>query len=478
MLKNLLSNTIIRNFSVLTGTNILIQFISILSSIRLTRLLQPEGYGLYNLLMVEASIFAIIAVFGLKMVIIRYVARNKSESKYVFNISNRIRLVTTLLAIICFITYNIFIKESHFSTFLLIMLSFFIVFQTFWNSIESIAFGNEQMASSGYINLLFTSLWVIAIYVIPKASFNIEVLFSIFILIQFLKTISYYFWLKKKVFLKGHNTISPPDIDYKYFIRQSNYYFILAVFSAIQLQVPVLLLNHNSTLDQVGIFNLGFRILSPMQMVLSMALASIYPSLSRLALENKELFATRIKSLMNLLVVIGVWACICFTLFSRDVVLLLYGDAYLSAAKVILIQCWFTLLFGIFSTIGTVLSSFDKQRLLAILSIIYGTLAFPIFFFGSKYGAIGLAWAFVIAAYIHMTYHWIIFKNLLSPYLSFKYTFKLFSIMIVATIGSLFVPFEFSFILKVLIGISVTLVAGYLLKYRILKEYSVPNLEM
>ena len=474
MFKNILSNRIFKNFSILTGTNIIIQLISIISSIRLTRLLQPEGYGLYNLMMVEVGIFSIIAVYGLRLVIIRYIARNKSDSKYVFNISNQIRLVTTLIAIFCLITYNVFINDIHFTPYLLFTLSACIVFQSSWDSIESIAFGNEKMEASGYINLLYTSLWVIAIYVIPKVNFNIEVLFSIFIVIQFFKSISYYYWLKWKIFRKGHNTKIHTDINHFFFVRQSNYYFILAIFSTVQTQVPVLLLNQNSTLDQIGIFNLGFRILSPLSMVLSMALTSIYPSLSRLAFENKKLFTKRIKSLINLLVIFGIWACFCFTLYSREVVLLLYGEAYLGSVKVILIQCWFTLLFGIFSTIGTVLSSFDKQRTVAILSAIYGILGIPFFYIGSKYGAIGLAWSFIIAAYIHMTYHWIVFKKLLSPYLTLGYSFKLFSVIIIATISSLIIPLEYSLFIKILIGILISLLAGYYIKHKVL---SMLNLE-
>src|ERR1035437_89648 len=470
MIKRLLSNRIIKNFSILTGTNISIQFLSVLSSIRVARLLQPQGYGLFNLMIVQASLFSVIATFGLSLVIIRYVARNKSDSKNIFHISNKIRLVSTLLAVLSLLIYNIFINKASITPLFLFLLSTYIIFQSFWDSIQSIAFGNERMEASGYINLIFTGLWVISVYVIPKINFNIEILLTIYVFSQIIKTISYYFWLNKKIFRKEHSSIYNADINIKSIIRQSNYHFILAIFTALQNQVPILLLNQTSKLDQVGIFNLGNRILSPMQMALGMALTSLYTSLSRLAFTNKELFTERIKNLMNFLVIIGVWGCICFTLFSKEVVLLLYGKAYLDSAKVILIQCWFTMLYSIFCTIGMVLSSYDKQRTLAILSIIYSILALPIFYMGAKYGAIGLAWAFVIAAYINMTYHWIVFKNLLSPYLTFNYSFKLFSIIILATICSLFVPFEYNFIIKIVVGISVTIIAGYYLKNKVIKK--------
>jgi O-antigen/teichoic acid export membrane protein len=201
-------------------------------------------------------------------------------------------------------------------------------------------------------------------------------------------------------------------------------------------------------------------------MVIMTALTALYPSFSRLAITDKILFSKRVKILLNILVIIGIWGCLCFTLFSKEVVLLLYGKEYLDSVKVILTQCWFTLLFGIFCTIGTVLNSFDKQRLLAILSIVYGILCLPVFFIGSRYGAIGLAWAFVISAYINMTYHWVVFKNLLSPGITLIYTLKLFSILIFASLISLFNPFDFNIFIKISLGLIITAVTAIYLKNR------------
>lgn len=464
MIKELLANKIFKNFSVLTGTNIIIQFISILSSIRLARLLHTDGYGYFNLILVLSNIFLIISSYGLKQVIIRYVARNKTESRFVFHLSNQIRLFTTIISIICLIIYNALLNDKPLPPFVLILLSVIIIFQSVWEAVECIAFGNERMEPSGYINLTFTSVWVAAVYIVPKENFNPEFLLVIYVVIQCLKSLTYYLWLRKDIFDERKQHDDNQSLNHAFFIKQSNYYFTLAVFTALQTQVPIVLLNHNSTYDQVGIFNLGNRILGPLQMVLMTALTALYPSFSRLAITDRELFSKRVKILLNIMVIIGIWGCLCFTLFSKEVVMLLYGKEYLDSVDVILTQCWFTLLFGIFCTIGTVLNSFDKQRLLAILSIIYGVLCLPVFFIGSKYGAIGLAWAFVISAYVNMTYHWVVFKKLLSPGITIVYTIKLFSILILASVISLFNPYDLNLFMKIGFGILITGAAGLYLK--------------
>ncbi len=469
MLKKLFSNKIIKNFSVLTGANIIINLLSILTSIRLARVLQPEGYGLYNLMLVQGSLFSIVAAFGLHMVIIRYVARNKSESKNIFRLSLHIRLVTTSCAIILLLIYNIFVNKVSLTPFFFVLLSVYIIFLTLWDSIQNIAFGNDRMEATGILNLLYNCLWVIAVYAIPKSHFSIDILLTTFICIQILKTFSYYIWLKKKIFAKIQHIINP-DINYKYIISQSKYFFILAIFSTFQNQIPVLILNQNSTLEQVGIFNLGYRILTPFHMVLNMALTSVYPYFSRLALENKELFVKRIKNLINLMIVLGIWGCICFSLFSKEVVLLLYGDAYLDSARMILIQCWFTLIYAILCTIGTVLSSIDRQRLLSMLSVISAVVATFAYYFGTRHGAIGLSWAFVISAYISLAYHWVVFRKLLAPYVTISYLAIISSVIILFNTGTLFIPFEFSFVLKLISGIAATILALLYLRNKELKE--------
>ncbi len=475
MFKQLLKNKIFKNFSILTVANIAVQILSILSSIRLARLLQPEGYGFFNILMVQASTFSIIAVYGLRLVIIRYVARNKFNSKYSFIISNKIRLVTSLIAFLSLIIYNSFLNDKPLTFSYLMLLMVYIMFMTFWDTIESVAYGNERMEASGLLNVLFTVFWVITIYTIPQNIFNVKVLLISFIVLQIFKTLSYYLWLNKVILKKDQSFEIESGINYKYFINESKYFFLLSVFTAFSNQVPILLLNNFSSLEEVGLFNLGNRILSPMQMVLNTALTALYPTLSRLALVNKELYATRVKSLINVLVIIGIWGCFCFTLFSREVVLLLYGEAYLTSSKMIIIQCWYTLLFGIFCTIGTIFNSFDKQKFVAILSVIYSILAFPIFFFSSKYGAIGLAWGFVIGAYVNMTYHWFFLKKLLNPYISLKYTIILFLFIIISSFLSTSLPFEFNFSLKLIFGVCITLIAAYLLRFKELPKLLVKN---
>jgi len=465
-MKRLLNSKFSRNFSILTGANLAIQVLSILSSIRLARELQPEGYGLFNLVNVQASIFSIIAAYGLRIVVIRHIARSREDARKLFTISSRIRLATTFIAVVSAIGYNLLLSsDQSLAGSALFVLAILIVFQTFWDTIESISFGFEKMEATGIINLLFTVIWVCQVYIIPSANFSVTVLLMVFAFNQIAKSVAYYLWLHKSILNKQPKTAHISIDAYKDIIRQSNYYFVLAVFTAVQNQIPILFLQFNSTVDQIGQFNLGYRILSPLQMILNMLLTAIFPMFSRLAVENIELFGKRIKTLLNIIVLVGIWGGICFALFSDDVVHLLYGDKYLTSAKVILVQCWYTILYAIFCLNGTVLSSFDKQKLLAIFSVVSGLIALPIFYFGSQYGAIGLAWSFVIAAFVNMTYLWFYFMKLLKNKIPYTYSILVFGSIGVLSWATSAYPINWSFTVRVGAAIILSIwVFGYLYK--------------
>lgn len=450
---NFFNNKIIKNFSILTGTNILIQVLSIFSSIRLARQLQPLGYGVFNLIALQASIFSIVACYGLRLVIIRHIARNNNDARKVFVLSSHIRLVTTAIALILMFFYNLAFGHESLSTLLVLAVMGLILFQTSWDTIESIFFGFEKMETSGIINLIFTLIWIAEIYIIPNSYFNVEVLSLTFVLNQGLKSLFYYFWMRRSILNKMPSTTFTNYSEHVDFIKQSNFFFVLAIFSSIQNQMPILLLQFNSTVDQIGLFNLGNRILGPLQMMLNLLLVALFPMLSRLATEDKPLFAKRVKSLMNIIILSGILGSVFFALFSNDVVYLLYGEAYKTSARVILIQCWFTVLFAIFCTIGSVLSALDKQKLLSRLSIIYATTAFPIFYVGTKYGAIGLAWAFVIAAFVNMTYHWVIFRNLIDQNISILYSISIFSIIGILSFYTGFYEINIPFVIRLCLGL-------------------------
>ena len=92
-------------------------------------------------------------------------------------------------------------------------------------------------------------------------------------------------------------------------------------------------------------------------MVLGFALSAVFPNLSALWAKDKHKFYNYISSGFKYFMLPALVLCTLFTLFAREVVVLLFTDAYLPAVKVCQLQVWFVFLMGVNSLIGTILGS-------------------------------------------------------------------------------------------------------------------------
>ena len=84
--------------------------------------------------------------------------------------------------------------------------------------------------------------------------------------------------------------------------------------------------------------------------------------LCRVAETNRDLLFSRVEMLISVLLILGLLSASIFSLFSRELVTLLYGKEFLGSALVIELQVWYLIFFIIFSVFGTVLSAFNQQK--------------------------------------------------------------------------------------------------------------------
>lgn len=469
-LKALKNNRTLKNFSVLTLSNLMVQALSIFSSIKLARQLEPEGYGMFNYILTVSGMLVVIAAFGLRLVIIRTIARDKSLTKMMFKFGLIIRFGFSLIAFIVGIIYINYFAITKLDPVLFGLVIVHILLTMCWDTIESVAFGNQRMEASGIIKLIATSIWVASLYIIPDEYFTATFLFFIFVSNFALKDIFYYLWVRKTIIKKLPEHKIDEKINAKALIGQSKYFFLLAVFTAIQNQFSLLFLDFNSTIEQIGIFNLGHRILSPLQMSLRMALNAVFPKFSALALKDRDRFYANTKKMVVIILILGCVLSLIFTIFSKNIIWLLYGEKYIDSATVITIQCWYNVLYGVFCVIGTVLSSSDQQKKLSFFSFLSTIVAVPCYLIGSKYGAWGLSLGFLSAGVINMIYHWIFLMKLSEKRITMSFTIKVFAFLLSSMFVAYIFPQELDIWIKLGIVFGVGGTLGLLYKSGLLKN--------
>ena len=197
------TNSFVKNFSILSAGEIISHAISMLTNILLARLLSPESFGEYTLLLTYIFIFYTVSSLGLRQVIIRLIARNQSNSKYLFYYSVFLRIIGFVFSILVFFVYDLFYNPG-LSNFLILALFAGVFVQTAWETLQNVAFGMQRMEWTSIINVV-GNFFLLGLYlVLPKNYCSVIVVVVLYVFVFLLKDFAYLISLYKFV---SHNRL-------------------------------------------------------------------------------------------------------------------------------------------------------------------------------------------------------------------------------------------------------------------------------
>ena len=459
-------NTILKNFSVLTLSNTLSQFLFIFTSIKVARSLSPVAFGSYNLLQLHISIFSVIACFGLRNIIIRSIARNRSLIKNIFFTGLVIRFATLVLTILLYFVYYFIYRQYDNLLFVLVIVS--IVSTVLFDLFESVAFGIEKMEFSGIINFISTLCWLLTILLIPEEQLTLKLIFGLFVFFSTLKTLVYFFSIYKADYVKGFTKLNIERKEIFDFTKESFPYYYLALFTLLSNQIPLLFLEYRSGVAEIGYFNIASKVLMPINLVLLTALAAIFPNLSRLFISNYTLFIRNVKIIFTLVTIFGMVGAFGVTFFRSEVIFLLYGEKYMDSSLVLGYQIWYVAIYSVVCLIGTIMGAINRQKELSYLSTVCTIIQVPILWYGSKFGAEYLSAAFLVATTILLIIHIYVINTYLKKDISLFFYVKIMALFVIGYVVSLLTPEGLNFFYKAIIFIMISVLGGYFLfsKYK------------
>ncbi|MGA2622476.1 MAG: oligosaccharide flippase family protein [Bacteroidota bacterium] len=456
------SNVFLRNWAALTSSNFAVQALTVLSSIRITRALSPAGYGEYNIIFVHVGFLVIIAAFGMRQVVVRFVSRTPLSSRNVLRNVLVLRIATTAVSIAGLLCYYQFFEPSQKNYFFLAFV--LIVSNIVFDSIEIVVTGLEHMTIPAKLNFYYTLFWVIIVYVLPTNFITVFNLVFISVALQVIKTAVFYYMVLNARILKYNDDFDNDRKFKKRMIGESIPYFWIALLTASTNQLPMLFLFKQSGASEVGYYNLAFKILNPLQLVLANAFTALFPRVSALAVRDEERFYQIMKLSYIFLLVLGISSAFVVTLFRQEAILILYGKAFLESANVIAIQTWFFVLFSFVWLTGVFFGALDRQNLLSVITTIRTVVQLPILWYAARFGASTFSLAYVVCAAFDVFLHWFTFQRILKKPLPVK--------LLLAIIGSLaagmFLTMTIPPSLNLLIRIAILLVimAGTYLIYK------------
>ncbi|RKD15072.1 hypothetical protein BCY91_05970 [Pelobium manganitolerans] len=452
-------NTFFKNFSVLTLSSVLTQFLGMIIGIKIARVLSPYNFGVYNLLQLHVTIFSVVATLGISRIIIRNIARDKLNVNSLLKSSLLLRLAGTLFAVAIFAAYYYFFRSYDVLLFALVISS--IIMTVSFDHFNSLAFGLEKMEFSGFANLTSTVIWLIAIFLIPDRQLSLNFVFLLFALFNIVKVLLFLVVIRTKTPYKATFSNTNKSADTAFSLgKESLPFYYLDLFSLLSMQIPILFLEYRSGTEQIGYFNIASKVLLPISIVVNTALSAIFPILARLYERDFDRFVGIFKTMCIAISLIGIAGAFGATLFRKEIVVLLYGEKYISSSLVLSYQCWYIAVFSVVCLFGTVLGAINRQKQLGYLSFVCTLIGVPLLWYGSQFGAQYLSAAFIVSTGINLILHFFVVDKYVEQKISLLFYLKISALLVVAYFLSMQIPESINLTMKIIFFLVGSLIAG------------------
>lgn len=167
---------------------------------------------------------------------------------------------------------------------------------------------------------------------------------------------------------------------------------------AVYMKIDMIMLGQMRGDEAVGIYSAAVRISEVWYFIPMAIVASVFPAILEAKRKSEALYYQRLQQLYDLMVIMAVAVAIPMTFLSGWVVTLLFGAAYAEAGPVLAVHIWASVFvfLGVasgkwFIAENRQMLSLQRTTLGAIANVALNLVLIP------KFGAIGAAWATVIA---------------------------------------------------------------------------------
>jgi len=445
------SRRFLKNWGYLFTSSVFCQVLGMISLIRVARVLAPAGYGYFNIVQTSAGISMVIAGLGMRNVIIRDCARNPENTRtlYAASLFARFLLSTVVgIGIVIYALLSPHVLSISLSGFAIMLL----LGQIIWDTAESISFGLERMEISSRTNVVGSAIWVLWVWCVPVSALTVGAICFSFALLQISKA-ALLSWQVNRVLPPAYpmQRASLKNSILSLIIASLPFYWMMLLETAYS-GLPVLLLAQRSNAEQVGLFTVGFRLLSPVRLLFLTSTSVLYPYLAKAKIENSAEYLRVIEMALKVALVIGSASAFLVFLLRVEVVSLLFGEKYGGSADAMAFQCVFLALLAIQYIIGTSFLASDRQHLWAVLTTIYTIFTLPIIWIGADHGATELAVAMSVGVALSLIFIWPFFKKSLPSRFQSNSITRFSIVLVIAIICGWLVPSNILLGTKILVA--------------------------
>lgn len=363
--KQSIKSKFINNTFWLVGGQIARMLISFFVGVLTVRYLGPNNYGTINYVNSYITFFTTLIGLGLNGVIIYELVNHKQEEGEILGTAIFLRFLAGIISCIVFIPLISFTDGEDKTVVIVALLQSiqlpFLCFDTvnYWYQAKLMSKASSVIQTLAY---LVTAIYKVYLLITGRSVFwfaaatALEVItIALLYMLSYLKYKQQPLRLSKTVARRLFQGCAP---------------FILAnMMVVIYGQIDKIMIKHmlDST-QEVGLYSAALNICALMAFIPQAIIDSARPVIMETKIKDEKVYRSRMSQLISGVIWINILYSVFLTVFSRWIIILLYGDAYLSADGCLKIATWYTA----FSFLGAIRSLWliceKKNRYVSIFS--------------------------------------------------------------------------------------------------------------
>lgn len=386
---------IAKNTAVLFAAQFVVAILSLVLSISIARKLGDVTFGEYSFALAFTAIFAVFSDLGYNTLLLREVAKDKSQvNKYLNNTLGIDALLSILIFALIVIVINLMGYPANtknvvylFGIYTLLR-SFSGVFKVTFRAFEKMEY---EAGIAIFTNIIRVSLGLLVLFL----GYSLIELALVFIFLSIFDVLFSLLVCKRK-FVK-------PKIElnfnfWKNTIKIALPLSMLSMFGIIYVRADTIMLSMIKGDAVVGWYNAAYNLIRQLKIIPILFLTSLFPAALGVFNKSKSQFYRYYEKSIRYLVALGLPMAIGLTLFSKDIIIFIYGDQYINSIPALRILSWDCLLLFIYVALGNALVGMGKERQVVFSALICAGVNITLnFFLIPKFSLVGSAVATVFA---------------------------------------------------------------------------------
>lgn len=351
-----------KNTTWVLGEKIIRLVMVLFVGIWVARYLGPESFGTLNYALAFSAIFGPIVSLGLDSVLVRELVNTPENEPELLGTAFILKLVVGVLTwgFVAVLAFSV-TKENPSVSWMILIISSGYIFQ----SLSVIDLNFRAKVQLKYSSIIRTAIvTVIAIVKVWLILSNADVIYFAAVSVLELNLIALGYWLI-------YQSLGYSIIDWKFSVKRATI-LLKDSWPAILTGISVMLYMRTDQImlgqilgnESVGLYSAAIRISQAWYIVPTIVAQALFPAIANAKKADEEMYKKRLNNLFTFLVLASYLVAIPMTFFSRDLMLLLYGELYESAYMVLTIHIWT----GVFVSLGVASGSWYNVENLLILS--------------------------------------------------------------------------------------------------------------